>query len=214
MSRKLIYLAGVLFLCGCNSNPSTTGSAGSTTGSTGSGSKTLTGQGTGSGSQVAPANLKENLARIGPGTKRAEVVQLLGPPEGEEKRPNGTIVLTWKTKAVQIFLDREARVATKASPWDEPSGSVAGTVAVDGQPLRQGKVVFHPNKGKPVAVAITDGDYTATNLPPGTLTVTIEVPEEFKKFVNPVRYSDPKTSLLRVTVEPGPNRFDIQLRSS
>lgn len=53
-------------------------------------------------------------------------------------------------------------------------GKVTGNVTLDGKPLPGGTIVFHPTKGTPVSAEITDGQYTITNAPTGTLAVTVD----------------------------------------
>ncbi|MFM8272040.1 MAG: hypothetical protein ACKODX_06855 [Gemmata sp.] len=59
---------------------------------------------------------------------------------------------------------------------DSPTATVTGAVSYDGKPVKSGHVTFTPTDGKgPTAGAlITDGKYTATNVPPGPKTVKVE----------------------------------------
>jgi hypothetical protein len=108
---------------------------------------------------------------------------------------------------------------------------VSGTVALDGQPLRQGTVAFHPTAGGVTVAATIDqhgrytlqtgretgldtGEYrvtvTAISQPPGSGATAEEIAAA---FLTPRRYSDPATSGITRVVESGSTTFDIELAS-
>jgi hypothetical protein len=88
----------------------------------------------------------------------------------------------------------------------EEKSSVSGSVTVDGKPLAEGKVAFHPAKGKAAIAEIKEGAY-ALELPAGDVVVTIEHP------ALPKKYSDPKASALRATIKTGKNTLDFNITS-
>jgi hypothetical protein len=59
-----------------------------------------------------------------------------------------------------------------------------GHVAYRGQPLTKGAITFFPEKGRPIAAPIPEGDY-AIDLNPGKYTVVVEagneLPQGFKE---------------------------------
>lgn len=116
-------------------------------------------------------------------------------------------------------------------------GDVAGKVTIDGKPAEGVALTFQGADGR-VATASTDdqGDYTAVNVPVGTLTVTAAVlggegdsegmiqknagadpsrpaaaPPKKKGPKLPERYADPTTSGLTHTATAGESRYDIPL---
>jgi hypothetical protein len=91
---------------------------------------------------------------------------------------------------------------------DVETGTVEGKVTFDGKPLAKGKVVFHPQKGKPIEAELKeDGSYAAKDVPVGATPVTI-----VKEGVPP-RYSDPKKTELTFEVKKGKNTADFDLKS-
>src|SRR5262245_6435715 len=87
------------------------------------------------------------------------------------------------------------------------TADVEGKVHFKGQPLIQGKVEFHPLKGKPVTADIDkDGTYKAKKVPVGERKVVV------KAKVLPAQYQSPKTTPLTVEVKKGKQVFDIELK--
>jgi hypothetical protein len=106
--------------------------------------------------------------------------------------------------AVSLFV-----LAGAARADDVETGTVEGKVTFDGKPLAKGKVVFHPQKGKPIEADIDeDGNYMAKDVPVGKTPVTI-VKENFL----PPKYSDPKKTELQIEVKKGKNTVDFNLAS-
>ncbi len=94
-----------------------------------------------------------------------------------------------------------------AAPAADETGAVEGVITFKGQPLAEGKVSFHPEKGKPVAAEIkADGSFEAKGVPAGTLRVTVEA-----KFL-PRKYSSPDTSGIRVEVKKGKQKINLELK--
>lgn len=121
-----------------------------------------------------------------------------------------------------------------------PLGRVSGTVTYNGKPVTSGSVNFTPvsgrggDSGQPAIGQIeSDGSYTLTTFDTGDgavlgqHTVTVEtrdmskfrVPKrgerikyELPKMTIPPKYSDPKTTPLRYTVEPGSKTIDLDLK--
>src|SRR4051794_36677094 len=57
---------------------------------------------------------------------------------------------------------------------------VTGEVTYNGEPVKAGYVIFNPADGKGTAATakITDGKYTAENVPPGAKVVAVEASTE------------------------------------
>jgi hypothetical protein len=115
------------------------------------------------------------------------------------------------------------------------SGSVSGTVTLDGAPLTSGTVTFHPTAGGPVAIGNIgpDGRYelavgTDKTVPPGEYVVTVEAteavtseptdskgpprPPQAPRRLTPDKYADKDKTDLRFTVKSGGNTIDIPLK--
>jgi hypothetical protein len=105
-------------------------------------------------------------------------------------------------------------------------GTVKGTASVEGQRLKSGSVTFHP-KGEGAAgygVISTDGTFkimtgTQEGLKSGDYTVTVvdqTIPDpdsgETVKILTPAKYASPVTTDFKVTVNPGANSFDFDLK--
>ena len=109
-------------------------------------------------------------------------------------------------------------------------GTVSGTVKVDGNTLDTGSVTFHPVGGGAAAVGAIEpnGSYTlktgtSTGVKPGEYIVTVyaakvtagtakEAPKAGKSLVAD-RYTNPKTSDLKKTVNAGANTSNLELTS-
>jgi len=110
--------------------------------------------------------------------------------------------------------------------------TASGTVTLDGKPLGHGTVTFHPQAdGTPGYGAIgPEGQYTVQTgnregLTAGDYVITVVALEPSVepsssmgmpspgKPLTPRCYASVDSSDLRRTVEPGPNRLDLQLRS-
>jgi hypothetical protein len=83
-------------------------------------------------------------------------------------------------------LSALALLTLSVGATDTPATPVViqGKVSYKGVPLRGGTVAFHPAKGKPIKVAISeDGGYALKNVPVGEARVTVET-DSLKKRVN------------------------------
>jgi hypothetical protein len=122
----------------------------------------------------------------------------------------------------------------KPAPKKEPEEArVEGKVTFKGAPLTFGTVGFYPEKGKPVLVPLfPDGAYVAKGLAPGEYRLTVavvlpKVPDEpppgkedepppkkpaAKVVAIPLRFANPNTSELTLTVRRGRNVHDIALK--
>jgi hypothetical protein len=101
---------------------------------------------------------------------------------------------------------------------------VRGHIAYRGQPLNKGAITFFPEKGRPIAAPIPEGEYEI-DLTPGEYTVVVEagneLPPGFKegdpapapKVVLPDEYTTRAKSSLKTTVRQGqsePIDFDLK----
>jgi hypothetical protein len=101
---------------------------------------------------------------------------------------------------------------------------VHGHIAYRGQPLTKGAITFFPEKGRPTAAPIPEGDY-AIDLKPGEYTVVVEaaneLPPGFKegdpvpapKVVLPDEYTSRAKSSLKASVKLGQSEavdFDLK----
>ena len=110
------------------------------------------------------------------------------------------------------------------------TGTVTGTVYLDGKPLDRGSVMFHPTGAgtKSYGEILEGGEYeihtgTKPGIPPGEYVVTVVATEEMDpvkagkerdylpKSLTPPRYGDVKKSDLKATVQPGSNSLDFKL---
>jgi hypothetical protein len=114
------------------------------------------------------------------------------------------------------------------------SGSVTGTVTLDGAPLKRGTVTFHPVAGGATAIGGigADGTYELAvgndrSIPAGNYLVTVEsteapsaaAPADPRKppaaptRLTPDRYAARETTDLQVTVKGGGNKIPLELKS-
>jgi hypothetical protein len=92
-----------------------------------------------------------------------------------------------------------------AAGADDKTASIEGKVTYSEKPVAEGKLAFHPDKGKPIEATIKDGAYSADKIPEGEMIVTVKA-----KGI-PLRYADPKTSPLRYVAKKGANELDLAL---
>ena len=89
---------------------------------------------------------------------------------------------------------------------DEKAGRITGKVIFNGKPLAAGSILLYPEKGDALTAAIAvDGTYKFTAVQPGEYTVGVAA------FGVPAKYSDAKTSPLKLTVSKGNQEHDITL---
>lgn len=94
----------------------------------------------------------------------------------------------------------------RARAADEETGKVQGKISLNGKPIGEGKLSFHPEKGKPIEVKVKDGMYSAKNIPAGSKKVTLE-----GKGIPPI-YASVKTTPLSIEIKKGGNNVDFELR--
>ncbi|HTU17473.1 MAG TPA: hypothetical protein VMG10_05365 [Gemmataceae bacterium] len=126
-----------------------------------------------------------------------------------------------------------------ASGCGKPTGKVSGKVILDDQLLKGGgTVTFEGDKGGVSGIITPEGTYTIPNAPVGTVAIALgsgmrtgprsrvvpngrppkKAPKESASSVQPLKnipnkYTDPKSSGLTYTVQPGEQTFDIILSS-
>ena len=114
------------------------------------------------------------------------------------------------------------------------SGSVTGTVTVDGVPLKTGMVTFHPIAGGPAAIGGINADGifelaigSSHSVPPGDYVVTVDAMESVSstqapdpkkppappKRITPEKYANKDSSDLKVTVKAGSQKVPLALKS-
>jgi hypothetical protein len=91
---------------------------------------------------------------------------------------------------------------------DVKHGTVSGTVALDGQPLKSGTIRFDSSDGRTAAAdaTIVDGKFNVT-LPPGDKRVSITSPKVIGKKK---MYDTPDSPVYDVTEELLPKRYNAQ----
>jgi hypothetical protein len=123
-------------------------------------------------------------------------------PDGAEK--DQWINLNMVHRVVAAPQAREKKDAKKGAV--ETKGTVKGIVTLNGKPVEKGKVTFHPESGKGIEAGIQLGEYSATDVPVGTLRVTIYGVGLPKKFG--IKDQTPLT----VEMKKGENRMDFDLK--
>jgi hypothetical protein len=126
----------------------------------------------------------------------------------------GRILIAWAALVVVII----SAPADDKKP--EVKSSVSGSVTLNGKPLNECMISFHPTDNTKVPFPTKtdkDGKFKV-ELPDGEYTVTclkIVVDEATKKTitVTPDKYANPRTSGLKVAVKDGKQTFDIALMS-
>jgi hypothetical protein len=99
-------------------------------------------------------------------------------------------------------------ITSPAQVPDKEAASLVGKVLwEDGSPLTEGKVAFHPRGSMSRSASINkDGTFALKGLPAVDMAVTFEARGLHKV------YSNPKTTPLRVRVEPGRNDTTFKLK--
>ena len=103
-------------------------------------------------------------------------------------------------------------------------GTASGTVTLDGAPLKDGTVSFHPAGDGPTAYGtVTDGAFTVSTgqrdgLPAGKYKVTIsastipkEGTKEQAKMLTPKKYATADATPLEADVKSGANTFQFEM---
>ena len=104
-------------------------------------------------------------------------------------------------------------------------GSASGTVTLDGTPLKDGIITFHPVGGGATAYGtVTDGSFSLATgqdggLATGKYKVTVsatsipkEGTSETAKLSTPVKYSKPDTTDLDAVVNGGLNSYKFEMK--
>ena len=100
-----------------------------------------------------------------------------------------------------------AVVFVAAAAAAEKTGMVQGEVRLDGKPIAEGQIAFHPEEGKPIRAKIKDGEFEFKKVPAGKYKLT------FKAKGVPPKFADPKITVLKVSIEEGKNRLNFNLIS-
>lgn len=95
----------------------------------------------------------------------------------------------------------------KLTPAAVPA-TVAGKLTVDGTLLAKGKILFHPDKGKPVEAEVKDGAFSTDKVPVGEMKVTFE----FEGV--PKKYQSAQTTPLRATITEGKNQLAFEIATN
>jgi len=103
-----------------------------------------------------------------------------------------------------INLAQVLRIMEEAAGETE-TGDVRGKVSIDGVAVQKGKVTFYPEVGDPVEADIKNGSYSATDVPAGTVRVTIQGDGV------PPKYGDKERTPLRLRVRKGESTLDLTL---
>ena len=92
-------------------------------------------------------------------------------------------------------------------------GTVTGKVTLDGKPLPAGKISFVGASGKAATADISDGQYTATNVPTGDVKVTVQtspIKQEADRLLASGRYSSAGRSRVPASKLPANVREHVQ----
>lgn len=105
-------------------------------------------------------------------------------------------------------------------------GTTSGTVTLDGTPLKEGAIAFHPSGDGPTSYGtVTDGAFTISTgqkdgLPAGKYRVTVsastipkEGTNEQSKLLTPAKYSKADSTDLEADVKSGSNSFKFEMKS-
>jgi hypothetical protein len=142
--------------------------------------------------------------RIGPAVVLEELrdnwVKVRVPPEDMDQWVNlSTVQRFWVIPEAKGGKDTDKGAA-------EAKATVQGVVTFNGKPVANGRVSFHPEKGKAVeAETNEDGIYSAKDVPVGSLWVTVTA----KRL--PEKYAGKDQTPLRFQVQKGVNQVDIAL---
>jgi hypothetical protein len=101
-----------------------------------------------------------------------------------------------------------ALVAAAGCSGDVATGTVTGTVTLDGQPLKEGVVRFVPadGKGQTASAEVRDGKFTAA-VPRGEMRVEFSAPKAVRQTK---MYDTPDSPVGEETAELLPARYNVQ----
>jgi hypothetical protein len=104
-------------------------------------------------------------------------------------------------------------------------GTASGTVTLEGTPLKDGVITFHPGSEQAPGVGqVKDGEFTVTTgqkegLKVGKYKVTVsartipkEGTNEQPKWLTPPKYARPETTDLEADVKSGSNKFTFEMK--
>lgn len=142
--------------------------------------------------------------------------------------------------SVILLVGLSTTVPGCGGPARSPTAKVLGTVVVDGQPVKEGTIVFESPGQRPANGKIQDGEIVECTtyepndgVPVGQHQVAVfvsapagtavaETPGQTAAFdpnymgggsLIPRRYNDPKLSGLKAEIAPGDNRITLELKS-
>jgi len=146
----------------------------------------------------------------------------------------------WCLLAIIVLAGLSTTVPGCGGPVRSPTAKVLGTVVVDGQPVKEGTIVFESPGQRPANGKIQDGEIVECTtyepndgVPVGQHQVAVfvsapagtavaETPGQTAAFdpnymgggsLIPSRYNDPKQSGLTAEIAPGENRVTLELMS-
>lgn len=135
--------------------------------------------------------------------------------------------LICKVRLLSVVALLGAVALTGCGPPGIPSGTVSGTVTLEGQPVESGEISFVSSAGAAASGSITNGQFTLENsLPTGKYAVGIaptaltEAPGEGGDTIAaptssvPIGYHMPGTSGLSQDIQEGPNTITMDLKKS
>lgn len=132
--------------------------------------------------------------------------------------------LTPLKSAGWVCLCVTALVLTGCGAGSKPTGSVAGKVTYNGNPVAGGNVNLLSTAGVGAQAAISNGAYKIeAALPAGEYAVYVSAPlptpqppgkpaAPAPKFEVPQKYQDAKSSGLKLTIKPGRNDLPIEIK--
>ncbi|HUG70343.1 MAG TPA: carboxypeptidase regulatory-like domain-containing protein [Pirellulaceae bacterium] len=137
------------------------------------------------------------------------------------------MTLISKTRWLSLTALLGAILVTGCGPSKEPTGTVSGTVTLDGEPVESGQVDFVSSEGFAATGSITNGQFTLdASLPVGKYSVGVgppaltEAPGEeggdaaVPESPVPASYHTPGTSGLSEDIQEGENSVTIKLTTS
>lgn len=137
------------------------------------------------------------------------------------------MTLICKVRLLSAIVLLGAFVLTGCGSAEIPSGTVSGSVTLEGQPVESGEISFVSSAGAAASGPITNGQFTLENpLPAGTYSVGVapaaltEAPGEGGDAIAaptssvPAGYHMPGTSGLSQDIQEGPNTITIDLKKA
>jgi hypothetical protein len=170
--------------------------------------------------EVRPPKAEKEPGKKEPGKKEPETKE----PEKKEPEKKEPEKKEPEKKEPEKKEPEKKEPEKKEPEKKEPDevGTIKGKVTVNGEGLKMGLITFHSAKGKAVtALVAADAGYEVRGLEPGMVKVsvaTVELlptgappPKKLALVEVPVKYHDPTTSGLTVTIVKGAQVHDIAL---